>query len=263
MSRTALISASALLLATSAAHAIDLKSAVSVQAPGVSAQTSAEASVKAPTLQTSKDAALHAGHAAKEAGIAAGVGALTSGKSAIDSGKAAGQAAYGNAKDAALSNAAAAKDAGMAKADAAKNAALTKAGVAQNQAGSVLGQGKQIAAGYQQNAANAISVKDRVAVAKFAATQKAGNKVVGKLTGLLGGSAQATGGLAAGYEKKLVIGAQLDAGLSTQAKTLDSTTVAGLGTQPKGTQLLLVGDQIVRVDSKTRVVLDVSAAASL
>lgn len=253
MSRTALISASALLLATSAAHAFDTKAALGLQAPGVSVQANADASAKTPTLQSSKDAALHAGHAAKDAGLAAGVGALTSGKSAIDSGKAAGQAAYGNAKDAALSNAA-----------AAKNAALTKAGVAQDQAGAALGQGKQIAAGYKQDAANAISVKDRVAVAKFAATQKAGGKVVGKLTSLLGGAnAQANGGLAAGYEKKLVIGAKLDAGLSSQAKALDTTTVTGLGAQPKGTQLLLVGDQIVRVDSKTQVVLDVSAAASL
>ncbi len=257
MSRNALISATALLLATSAANAFDLKSAVSVQAPGVSAQTSAEANVKTPTLQSTKEAAVKAGQTSRDAAIGAGVGAMTSGKSMAESGKAIGQAAYGNAKEAAQANAAAAKEAGMAKADAAKNAALAKAGVAQD----ALGQGKQIAAGYKQDAAKAISVKDRIAVAKIAGAQKATGKAVGKLTSLLGGAnAQANGGLAAGYEKKLVIGAKLDASLSGQAKTLDSATVPGLSAQPAGTQLLLIGNQVVRVDAKTQVVLDVGTA---
>lgn len=250
MSRNALISASALLLATSAAHAFDLKSAVSVQAPGVSVQSSAEASAKTPTVQSTKDAAVKAGQTSRDAAIGAGVGALTSGKSAVESGKAAGQAAYGSAKDAAVTHATAAKD-----------AALAKAGAAQTQAGNALGQGKNIAAGYKQDAAKLISAKDRIAVAKFASTQKATTTVVGKLSGLLGGAnAQANGGLANGYEKKLVIGAKLDAGLSGQAKAIDSTTVAGLSAQPQGTQLLLIGNQVVRVDAKTQVVLDVGTA---
>lgn len=250
MSRNALITASALLLATSAAHALDIKSALSVQTSAGSADASANASVQAPNAQSAKDAAIKAGQTSRDAAIGAGVGALTTGKSAVESGKAAGQAAYGSAKDAATTQATAAKD-----------AALAKVGAAQGQAGATLGQGKNIAAGYKQDAAKLISAKDRIAVAKFASTQKATGAAVNKLTGLLGGAnAQANGGLAKGYEKKLVIGGKLDAGLSGQAKTLDGTTVPGLSAQPQGTKLLLIGNQVVRVDVKTSVVLDVGTA---
>lgn len=263
MSRNVLLSASALLLATSAAHALDLKSGLSVQAPGVTVQSSAEANVKTPTVQSTKDAAIKAGQSSRDAGIAAGVGALTTGKSAVDSGKAVGQAAYGNAKAEAQANAAAAKEAGLAKAAAAKEAAMAKAGAAEGHATGAIGHGKHIAAGYKQDAAKAISVKDRAAAAKFAATQKAGGTVTKKLFGLFGGSAPAAAAPAAGYESKLVIGAKLDADLGANAVKLNSSTVAGLGTQPSGTQLLLVGDHVVRVDSKTNVVLDASSTASL
>lgn len=240
MSRNALISASVLLLATSVANAYDIKSGLSVQVPGASVQTNAEASAQLPDLHATKDAAVKAGQSSRDAAVSAGMGALTSGKSAVESGKAAGQAAYGNAKDAAMSQASAAKDAAMAKAGMAKN----------------------VAAGYKQDAASMISAKDRIAVAKFASTQKATDTVTGKLFGWLGGgaNAQANGGLAVGYEKKLIIGGKLDAGLSSHAKTLDDTTVPGLSAQPKGTQLLLIGNQVVRVDAKTQVVLDVGAA---
>jgi len=239
MSRNALISASVLLLAASVANAYEVKSGVSVQVPGASVQTNAEASAQLPSLQATKDAAVKAGQTSRDAALSAGVGALTTGKSALDSGKAAGQAAYGSAKDAAV-----------AQGTAAKDAALEKAGLAKN-----------IATGYKQRTDDAISAKDRVAVAKFASTQKATGAAVGKLTSLLGGAnAQANGGLAKGYEKKLVIGGKLDADLGAQAKTIDSASVPGLSAQPKGTQLLLIGNQVVRVDAKTKVVLDVGAA---
>lgn len=263
MSRNALISASALLLAATSAHALDTKAGLSVQVPGVSVQTNAEASVKTPDLKAAKDATVKAGQSARDAGVAAGVGAVGAGKSAAETGKAIGQATYGNAKEAAQANAAAAKEAGLAKAAAAKEAALNKAGAAQGQASAAVGQGKQFAAGYKQDASKVISLKDRAAVAKFAATQKAGGAVTKKLFGVLGGSAPASNAPAAGYESKLVIGAKLDAGLGASAVKLDSSTVAGLSTQPKGTQLLLVGNQVVRIDSKTNVVLDVSSTASL
>lgn len=225
MYRNVLLPVSALLLATSA-HAFDFKSAVSAEA---------SASVQTPSAQDAKDAAAKTGQAAKDSAINAGLGALTAGKSAAESGKAAAQAA----KDAAVTQAAATKDAAVAKAGLAKN----------------------IAAGYKQDAAKLISVKDRVAVAKFAGTQKATGKAVGKLTSLLGGAnAQANGGLAAGYEKKLVIGGKLDADLAAQAQTITSASVPGLGTQPKDTQLLLIGNQVVRVDVKTQIVLDVGTA---
>lgn len=223
MSRLAFIPVSALLLATSA-HAFDLKAGVSAQA-----------SVQAPSAQDAKDAAAKTGQAAKDSAINAGLGALTAGKSAADSGKAAAQAA---------------KDAAVTQASTAKDAAAAKAGLAKN-----------IAAGYKQDAAKLISVKDRVAVAKFAGTQKATGAAVNKLTGLLGGAnAQANGGLAVGYEKKLVIGAKLDADLSARATALSSSNVPALGAQPKDTQLLLIGNQVVRVDAKTQVVLDVGTA---
>lgn len=225
MSRLVLVPISALLLATSA-HAYDFKSAVSAEA---------SASVQTPSAKDAKDAAAKTGQAAKDSAINAGLGAVAAGKSAAESGKAAAQAA---------------KDAAVTQAGAAKDAAVAKAGLAKN-----------IAAGYKQDAAKLISVKDRVAVAKFASTQKATGAAVSKLTGLLGGAnAQANGGLAAGYEKKLVIGAKLDADLSTQATALNGSNVPTLGAQPKGTQLLLIGNQVVRVDAKTQVVLDVGAA---
>lgn len=225
MSRHVLLPISALLLATSA-HAFDFKSAVSAEA---------SASVQAPTAKDAKDAATKTGQASRDSAISAGLGALTAGKTAAESGKAAAQAA---------------KDTAVTQATAAKDAAVAKAGLAQN-----------IAAGYKQDAAKMISVKDRVAVAKFAATQKATGKAVSKLSGFLGGAnAQSNGGLAKGYEKKLVIGAKLDAGLAAQAQTISNSTVTGLGTQPKDTQLLLIGNQVVRVDVKTQVVLDVGTA---
>ena len=52
--------------------------------------------------------------------------------------------------------------------------------------------------------------------------------------------------------------AQLDAKLAAKATAIDVKLVKELSAQPKGTELVRVGDRVVRLDSKTRVVLDVS-----
>ena len=117
------------------------------------------------------------------------------------------------------------------------------------------GQTQAVAAGYKQDAANSISVKDRLALGKHYAATSATGKAV---TSLLGAGAQ-PGALPKGYEKKLVIGAKLDADLAASATAIDTSVVKGLAAQPKGTELVKVGDRVVRVDSKTRVVLDVTS----
>jgi hypothetical protein len=99
-----------------------------------------------------------------------------------------------------------------------------------------------------------ISVSDRLALAKYYASNKATSSFFGSFFGASDANAPA-----AGYESALVLGAKLDSSVAKSAVAVDSSVVSKLSTQPKGTNLLKVGDHIVRVDTKTQVVLDVAA----
>ena len=117
-----------------------------------------------------------------------------------------------------------------------------------------MGMAQATVAGYKQTAEQKISLKDRVALGKHFGLSKATNKAFGAV---FGANASANG-LPNGYEKQLVIGAKLDAKLAAKATAIDVKLVKELSAQPKGTELVRVGDRVVRLDSKTRVVLDVS-----
>lgn len=254
MSRHALITATTLLFATSAAHALSTGLGVSVQVPGVSVQTQADAKVSTPAvdLKASQAAAVKSAQSAKDASINAGLNAAATGQSAAASASAAAQAGAASAKAQGQATAEAAKAQAQAKLDA-------KLGLGQQG----LAKGHAIAAGYQQKAADRIALKDRVALGKHFGAIKATGKAVTGLLGAIGGKSAAQGNaqtsaLPAGYENKLVIGAKLDAKLAGQATVIDAKAISGLSVQPKGTELLQVGNRAVRVDSKTRVVLDVA-----
>lgn len=223
MKRTALVAA--LLVATTSAYALDARISSGLQLAGVSTQADASASVD---LKAQKEAAAKSAATARDNAIGAGLAGMASGKSAADSGRAA--------------------------ADAAKAAGTNAAQDAKAQAEAKLGLTQATAAGFKQTAAMKINVKDRLALAKHYASGKATSKLMSKM---LGGTD--AGAPEAGYESKLVLGAKLDAGVAKSAVSVDVSSVGKLSKQPKGTSLIKVGDHIVRVDSKTQVVLDVAA----
>lgn len=225
MSRTALISATALLLATSSAYAFDIGSSLglSAQTPVASADANASAQGSGNLLQSAKDTASSAASTARDAGIAVGTSAVSTGKSIGGAASDAGHAVYNSAKDTGQKAAAAAK---------AKYASATVAST------------------------SAITVKDKVALGKHFGALGATNKAV---SSLFGSSSASTSTLPSNYKSKLVVGAKLDASVAGQAQPVDPSSVPGLSAQPAGTQLLLVGNSVVRVDSSTQVVLDVAS----
>lgn len=246
MSRKTLIVASALLLSATAAHAFNLGGnlGLSTQAQAGSAQGSANVGANADTglsLQGLKDSAISAAQSGKEAGINAGTSAMATGKSAAASVNEAAHAAASSAKSTGAS---------------AIDAVQTK-----------FGQGQQALSSTSASAENRISLKDKLALTKHFASATAATKASAGLTGLFGGNAQAStsanANLPVGYESKLVIGSKLDTSLASQSQVIDTSTVAKLSAQPKGTELLQIGNSIVRVDSKTHIVLDVTSTSPL
>lgn len=215
----------ALLLTTTSAFALDARINSGLQLAGVNAQADASASVN---LDAQQAAAAKAAAAARDSAVHAGVSGMASGQSAADSTRAAADAAK-------ASGTAAMND---AKVQAEAKMGLTQASVA----------------GFKQRAEMKIDAKDRIALAKHFASGKATSKLMGKMFGTSDASAPK-----AGYEATLVLGAKLDSDLAASAVAVDTSAVAKLGKQPAGTQLLKVGDHIVRVDAKTDVVLDVAA----
>lgn len=228
MFRSSLIAVAVLAAATSA-YAADAQTHAnanaSASAPGVNAGASASATID---LKASKEAAAKAAATSRDAAISAGVGAMVSGKSSAEAAKAASTAASTEAK----------ASAEKAQADAAARMGMAQATVA----------------GYKQTAEQKISLKDRVALGKHFGVSKATNKAFGAVFG----TSASGNDLPKGYEKQLVIGAKLDANLAAKSTKIDVSLVKELSAQPKGTELVKIGDRVVRLDSKTRVVLDVS-----
>ncbi|MEO6698594.1 MAG: hypothetical protein ABIR53_03415 [Paraperlucidibaca sp.] len=217
--------AAALLVATSSAYALDARINTGLQLGGMGAQADVGASVD---LKAQKEAAAKAAAAARDHAIHAGASGVATGKSAAESGHATAEAA---------------KTTGTAAMNDAKAQAAAKLGAAQAST-----------AGFKQSAEMKINATDRLALAKHYATGKATSSFFGKLFGSSDASAPA-----AGYESKLVLGAKLDSSVAKSAVSVDASAVSKLSAQPKGTDLLKVGDHIVRVDAKTQVVLDVAA----
>lgn len=234
MIRTSLIATAVLSFSLSAvAHAVEVQGSASVSAPGTSVQGSA--SISNPfDLKASKEAAAKSAAGSRDAAINAGVGAMVNGKSGAEAAKTAGTAAATEAKISAQATA------DKAKADAAARMGQTQATVT----------------GYKQTAEQKISLKDRVALGKSFGVGKATNKAFGAI---FGASATSNSDLPKGYESKLVIGAKLDASLAGKTTAIDASLVKDLSVQPKGTELVKIGDRAVRLDSKTRVVLDVTS----
>lgn len=237
MFRTTLIANAVLGCSLSAAvQAADVQGSASTNAStsGVSAQGSASASISNPfDLKAGKEAAAKVATGSRDAAISAGVGAMVSGKSSAEALKSATTAATSEAK----TSAQAAAD--KAQADAAAR----------------MGQAQATVAGYKQTAEQKISLKDRVALGKYFGVSKATNKAFGAIFGTNANSSD----LPKGYESQLVIGAKLDAKLAGKAVAIDTSLVKDLSVQPKGTELVKIGDRAVRLDSKTRVVLDVAS----
>ena len=232
MFRTSLIATAVLSFSLSAAQAAEVQGSASVSAPGASAQGSA--SISNPfDLKASKEAAAKMATGSRDAAVNAGIGAMVSGQSSAEAMKTATTAASTEAKNAA-----------QATAD------KTKADLAAR-----MGQTQATVAGYKQTAAQKISLKDRVALGKYFGVGKATNKAIGAV---FGASANSSSDLPKGYESQLVIGAKLDAQLAGKAVAVDTSLVKGLSVQPKGTELVKIGNRAVRLDSKTRVVLDVT-----
>lgn len=217
--------ATALLLATTSAYALDARVNTGLQLAGVSTQADASASVD---LKAQKEAAAKAASSARDNAVNAGLSGIATGKSAAESGRAAAEAA---------------KATGTAAMSDAKATAEAKMGMAQASV-----------KGFKQSAEMKIGVSDRLALAKYYAGGKATSSFFGRILGTSDASAPE-----AGYESKLVLGAKLDSGVAKSAVAVDASSVSKLGKQPAGTQLLKVGDHVVRVDAKTQVVLDVAA----
>ena len=229
MTRISLITAAVLATTFAAtAQAADVQANATVSAPGVNVNAGASANT-ALDLKASKEAAAKAAASSRDAAISAGVGAMVSGKSSAEAAKTASAAATTEAKAAAE----------KAQADATARMGTTQATVA----------------GYKQTAEQKIALKDRVALGKHFGVSKATNKAFGAIFGASANSND----LPKGYEKQLVIGAKLDAKLATKATAIDASLVKELSAQPKGTELVKVGDRVVRLDSKTRIVLDVAS----
>lgn len=235
MFRTTLIATAVLSFSLSAAvQAAEVQGSASVSTSGASAQGSASASVSNPfDLKAGKEAAAQMATGSRDAAISAGVGAMVSGKSGAEALKSATTAATSEAK----TSAQAAAD--KAQADAAAR----------------MGQAQATVAGYKQTAEQKISLKDRVALGKYFGVSKATNKAFGAIFGANASNSD----LPKGYESQLVIGAKLDAKLAGKAVAIDTSLVKDLSVQPKGTELVKVGDRAVRLDSKTRIVLDVAS----
>lgn len=233
MFRTSLIATAILSVSLSAAvQAAEVQGSASVSAPGATVQGSA--SISNPfDLKASKEAAAKMATGSRDAAIGAGVGAMVSGKSSAE----------------------ALKSAGTAASTEAKTAAQAAADKAQADAAARMGQAQATAAGYKQTAEQKISLKDRVALGKHFGINKATNKAFGAI---FGANASAKSDLPKGYESQLVIGAKLDTKLAGKAVAVDTSLVKELSVQPKGTELVKIGNRAVRLDSKTRVVLDVT-----
>lgn len=217
-----LFTATLLALSVSAVHAAE-------------ASASASASVSVPVdAKSAKAAAAATAEGARNAAMSAGMGAIMAGKdakaSAVDAAKA--------AADHAGHQGMAMKDAAMAQGQSKMSAG--QEGV--SKVGALAGQ-------VQIDAAKRISLKDRAALAKHFGVSKAIGKVFGN---------PSKQDLPAGYEGKLTVDAKLDAKLAAAAIKVDAATVADLGPQPKGSELLLIGKKVVRIDSSTQVILDVT-----
>lgn len=179
----------------------------------------ADASVSASaSYKSEKEIAAGAAASMRDHAMHAGMGAMVEGKSMKESAKAAGEAAKAD---------------GMAKAEAAKEKAAEKYGMATAKVD-----------GYKQDAAMAISIKDRAALAKHYA---AGNATSAMFNRMMGGSSTSV---------ELKLGAKLD---TTGATAVDSTVMTKLSKQPANTALYKVGNQIVRVNTKTNVIVDIAA----
>jgi len=235
MLRTSLIATAVLSVSLSAvAQAADVQANASVSTSTATVQGSANAGMNNPfDLKASKEAAAKMAAGSRDAAIGAGVGAMVSGKSSAEALKSASSAATTEAK----------------------TAAQAAADKAQADAAARMGQAQATAAGYKQTAEQKISLKDRVALGKYFGVSKATNKAFGAI---FGASASSSNDLPKGYESQLVIGAKLDAKLAGKAVAIDTSLVKDLSVQPKGTELVKIGDRAVRLDSKTRVVLDVT-----
>lgn len=234
MFRTSLIATAVLSVSLSAvSQAAEVQGSASVSTPAATVQGSASAGMSNPfDLKASKEAAAKMAAGSRDAAIGAGVSAMVSGKSGAE----------------------ALKSASTAATTEAKTAAQAAADKAQADAAARMGQAQATAAGYKQTAEQKISLKDRVALGKYFGVSKATNKAFGAIFG----ASTSSNDLPKGYESQLVIGAKLDAKLSGKAVAIDTSLVKDLSVQPKGTELVKIGDRAVRLDSKTRVVLDVT-----
>lgn len=163
--------------------------------------------------------------------------------------------AAGDSKTAAVNAGVSGMMSGQSATDAAKAAMSAGASAAKTSVSSKMpstgtSTGGGLTSQIQTDASKRISVKDRAAIAKHFAISKLGNKLLG--------TTAAASNLPADYNDKLVVNSPLDASLQGVGTVVDPTTITGLSAQPSGTQLIQIGKKVVKVDTSTSVVLDVT-----
>jgi colicin import membrane protein len=188
------------------------------------------------------------------------------GKAAADAKKAAEAAAAAKAskeqaaasaaasKQAAADQAAAAKTAAADQAAAAKAAAAEKASAAQANASAKLNAGVNAQANAQANASAKFVATDRAALRAYQANQA---RAAGQ-AGLINSAAnRMTNTLPSGWKRNVKAGAKLDANVAAAGTKVEASSAVGFGPKVEGSQVIIVQDRAILVDSKTSVVLDV------
>lgn len=163
------------------------------------------------------------------------------GKAAADAQKAAEAAATAKAsKQAAVDQAAAAKTAVANQATAAKTAASEKATGA--------------AANAQANASSKFAATDRAALRAYQVSKA---KAAGQMGLVNAAAARMTNTLPSGWKRNVQAGAKLDANVAAAGTKVDTSAAVGFGPKIEGSQVIIVQDRAILVDSKSSVVLDV------
>lgn len=219
MSKSVVLStATALLLATGSAHAI-------------SVSTGAGASVSLPGASVQLE-----GKAAADAQKAAEAAA------AAKASKEQAAAAAAASKQAVADQAAASKAAVADRANAAKDAAEERAAAAQANANA------------NANANAKFAATDRAALRAYQAGKAKSEGQAGFFSAITN---RMTNTLPSGWKRDVKAGAKLDANIAAAGTKVDTSTAVGFGPKVEGSQVIIVQDRAILVDSKSSVVLDV------
>lgn len=174
------------------------------------------------------------------------------GKTAADAQKAAEAAAAAKAsKEQAAATAAAAKQAAADQAAAAKTAATAQA----NASAKVQASANASATAQANANANAkFAATDRAALRAYQASKAKSEGQAGFFSAI---ASRFSSTLPSGWKRDLKVGAKLDADIAAAGTKVDTSAAVGFGPKVDGSQVIIVQDRAILVDSKSSVVLDV------